>query len=262
MDNTSSVDKGEVTLRAIYIIGGIAAMIAVILFRRYLGVELVQFRGFGIIPDIPLEYPSSAVDWFNLFQNNRIIGLSLFALVDLINYALVGLIFLALFGALVEVNRSAMVVATSFALIGVAVYFASNQAFAMLSLNDQYMAATSEEQRAMLLAAGEALLAIHNPGGIYQGTGMYVSLFLVLLAGLIVSIVMLQGDRLGKITATLGILANGIGLVYFIVLVFWPEILWLPPTLSAPFRMIWYILIAVKLFKLSRGEKWTGNETG
>ena len=172
--------------------------------------------------------------------------------------SLVGLIFLALFGALVQVNKSAMVVATIFAFVGIAVYFASHQAFAMLSLSDQYMSATGEEHQVMLLAAGEALLAIHNPGGIYQGTGMYVSLFLVLLAGLIVSIVMLQGDRLGRIAAIVGILANGFGLAYFIALIFWPEILWIPPTLSAPFRMIWYILIAVKLFKLSRGENWTG----
>jgi hypothetical protein len=258
MSSSPNRDNRELTWRALDIIGGIAALIAVIFFRRYFGVELVQFKGFGIIPDVPLEHPSSAVEWFNLFQNNRLVGLALFDLVDLINYALVGLIFLALFGALVGLNRSAMVVATTFAFVGIAVYFASHQAFAMLSLSDQYMATKSEEHRVMLSAAGEALLAIHNPGGIYQGTGMYVSLFLVLLAGLIVSIVMLQGDRLGRIAAIVGILANGFGLSYFIALIFWPEILWIPPTLSAPFRMIWYILIAVKLFKLSRGENWTG----
>lgn len=121
-----------------------------------------------------------------------------------------------------------MVVAITCALLGVAVYFASNQAFAMLSLSDPYIAASSEEQRSLLKAAGEALLAINNPVTIYEGIGMYISLFLVLLAGLIVSIVMLQGDRLGKISAITGILANGIGLTYFIALIFWTEILWTP----------------------------------
>ena len=36
-------------------------------------------------------------------------------------------------------------------------------------------------------AAGEALLAINNPGAVDQGTGIYLSLFLVTLAGLLIS---------------------------------------------------------------------------
>jgi hypothetical protein len=87
---------------------------------------------------------------------------------DMVNYALVGLMFLALYGALRRANQSAMVVATASGLVGIAVTFASNQAFSMLSLSNQYAAATTEGQRSMLLAAGEGLLAINNPGAIYR----------------------------------------------------------------------------------------------
>ena len=54
--------------------------------------------------------------------------------------------FLALYGALRHVNRGVMVMAMACTLIGVGVYLASNQAFAMLSLSRQHAAAVTEAQ--------------------------------------------------------------------------------------------------------------------
>ncbi len=122
----------------------------------------------------------------------------------------------------------------------------------MLNLSHRFATAASEAERASFLAAGEALLAIHNPGVLYPGTGLFLSLFLVLLAGLIISIVMLRSEIFNKATAIAGILANGFGLAFFITLPFIPQYIWLFPTISAPFRMIWYILIAIKLLQLGK----------
>jgi hypothetical protein len=94
------------------------------------------------------------------------------------------------------------------------------------------------------------LLAINNPGVLYQGTGIYVSLFFVLLAGLIISIVMLRSGMFSRTTAYMGILANGFGLSYFVALSFVPTIYAWPTILSAPFRVVWYVLIARKLLQL------------
>jgi len=236
-------------------IGGAAAIIAVIFFRRNFGAELVGFKGFGLF-DVPAMHPRSALEWFTLLQENTLVGLVLLNIVDLINYALVGLIFLALYSVLHSTNKSAMVIATTCGIVGISVYFASNQAFSMLSLSHQYAAASTDAQRAMLLAAGEALLAINNPGVIHQGAGIYLSLSLVTLAGLIISVVMLRSVLFGKITAIIGILANGIALGYFIALVFAPTLYALPIIISAPFRVTWYILIARKLFQIgSEGRR-------
>jgi hypothetical protein len=236
----------------LYKVGGTAALIAVVFFRRNLGAELVGFRGFGMI-DVPAAYPSSAIDWFTLLQSNRFVGLALLNVFDVINYILVGLIFLALYGALRRANKGAVATATTLGLSGIAIYLASNQAFSMLSLSDRYAAATTDAQRAVFLAAGEALLAINNPGATYQGTGIYMSLFLVLLAGLIASMVMLRSSVFGKATAYAGILANALGLGYFFALAFAPAIYALPTIISAPFRVTWYVLIARKLFQLGKG---------
>jgi hypothetical protein len=164
--------------------------------------------------------------------------------VDLANYALLGLIFLALYGALRQTNKSAMAIATTFGFVGIAVYFASNQALAMLSLSNQYAPTTATSTRDMLLASGYALLAIHNPGAISDGTGIYTSLLFVVLAGLIISLVMLQSSAFNKATAYVGILANGILLFHFIfiTLSLTSAMDALPAVISAPFRVLWYIL--------------------
>ena len=253
MISSSNTNEKENSWKALYISGGVSALLAVTIFRRNWAAELTVSNGFGIFT-IPDPMPSSALEWFTLLQNDPYIGLSLLNIYDLINFALVGLIFLALYGALRNVNRGIMVMATSFGLIGVAVYLASNQAWEMVSLSKQYAAAISDQQRSILLTAGDVLLATNNPEVPYQATGIYLGLFFVLSAGLLISIVMLRSDIFSKAAAVCGILANGLALLGFIALAFGPTISWIPPTLSAPFRLIWYVLIAIKLFQIAKQE--------
>jgi hypothetical protein len=234
----------DTSWRWLYWVGGVGILIAVVVFRRHFGAEVTLLMDMGIVG---LKPPSSAFDWFALLQDNVVLGLILLDLFDIVNYVLVGLMFLALYGALRRANQSAMIVATACDLVGVAVYLASNQAFAMLALSSQYAAAATDVQRAAFLAAGEALLAIHDPGGIHLG------LFLVALAGLIASVVMLRSHVFGKVTATVGMVANSLVLGYFVVVAFAPAIAPLFPSISAPFRLIWYVLIARRLFQLGRG---------
>lgn len=250
MTEPSHVESRENPWRLLYIIGGIAALLAVFVFRRNLGAELSLVGMMGMVKTPPL--PVDAAGWIRLFQSNRLVGLTYLNLFDLVEYLLVGLLFLALYVALRKTAKSAMLMATILGLVGVTVYIPSNQAFAMLALSERYAAVTTTAEQSNLLAAGEALLAENNPGFLCQGTGIYLSLFLVLLAGLIISIVMLRSSVFSKATAIMGILANGIGLCYFLFLVFAPAAIWIPHSVSAPFRVIWYFLIALRLFKLAR----------
>ena len=250
MNQIAGADTADSDWKALYKVGGVAALIAVLLFRRNLGSEFVLLRYIGVFQFGPATPPISAGAWFDLLHGHPFLGLTLLNLFDVVNYALVGLIYLALYGALRRTNKSAMVIATSFGLVGMAVYFASNQAFAMLTLSHRYAAATDAAQRAMFLAAGESLLALGNPGTLYLGFGTSISLLLVTLAGLIISIVMLQSHVFGKVTAYVGILAHVFGLGLFIALAFAPAIAALPPSISAVFLLIWYILIARRLFQL------------
>ncbi|MEW5868560.1 MAG: hypothetical protein AB1894_04740 [Chloroflexota bacterium] len=228
--------------KPLYQIGAIAALLAAYGFRRSISAELSLFNGCGLFA-MPPAMPATAAEWFALFQSDGLLGLALLDFFDLVEYALVGLMFTAIYVALERTRRSAALLALLFGLTGITVAFASNRAFGMLSLSQQYAAATTEARRAALLSAGEALL------GSGYNTGWFVGLFLVLLAGMIFSILMLRSPVFGKTTAWMGILASGFGMLLFPTFILAPTLLWIGPSLSAPFRLIWYTLIAIKLLR-------------
>ena len=256
-DRVVDSESADPRWRGLYIAGGVAALVAVLFFRRNFGTELVTFKGFGIF-DVPAVQPGTAAGWFSLLQDDALVGLLLFDVVDLVNYALLGLVFLAIYAALHRANRGAMVIATASGLVGVGVYLASNHALAMLSLGERYAAATTTAQRATFVAAGEALLAIYNPGSIHRGTGFYIGYGLVVLAGLIISVAMLRSRVFNRATAWAGILANALVLIDFLVLAFVPAIYGLPTATSALFRVAWMVLIALGLFRLARRKPAAG----
>jgi len=142
-----------------------------------------------------------------------------------------------------------MIIAAVLSFTGINVYFASNQAFNMLSLSRQYSATTSGVEREMLLAAGQAALAIHQNAS-YAGRGIYLSFLCVSAAGLIISVVMLKGIVFGKSTAFFGILANVFGLGYYIAIILAPEFVYIPLSISAIFLLVWYLKIGSRLWIL------------
>ena len=75
--SSPKAQKTESPWRGLYIAGGVAALIVVVLFRRNLGAELTLLGSFDIL-DVPETPPISALDWFTLLQQNTIVGLILF----------------------------------------------------------------------------------------------------------------------------------------------------------------------------------------
>jgi len=249
-DNHQRIDESKAETsdslwKSLYRVGGAAALIAGVIFRRNLGPEISLFSG-----HVP---PSTVIDWFTLLQNNRLLGLSLLNLFDIVDYALVGLMFLALYTALRRANESYMAIATTIGFVGIVVYFASNTAFSMLSLSDQYAAATTDAQRSVFLAAGQAMLAIG-----LQGTGIYMSFLLLAIAGLIISAVMLRSNIFSKVTAYVGILASVFDLAYCITLAFVPAIDVYLVSAAGLLLMIWHILIGRRLYQLGRTRQNMG----
>jgi hypothetical protein len=240
-------------VRSLYLVAGVAALLAALVFRRSCGAELSAFDGFGVFA-VPHPLPSQAGGWFALVRAEPFVGMALLDALDLIEYLLLSLVFGALFCALRGAARTASLVATVLGLVGIGVAFVSNSAFAMLSLSQRYGAAAEAADRLALQAAGEAVLARSNPGAAHLGTGAMLGWMLVLLAGLLFSIAMLRTQVFSKATGISGTLANGFALLVFPVLLLAPSVVWLPPSLSAPFRLLWYILTALRLFKLSRSS--------
>jgi hypothetical protein len=251
MGQVSHAETSGSDWQSLYTVGGVAALIAGILFRRNLAAEI------GLISQH--EPPVTVSDWFALLQSNRLLGLAYLNIFDIVNYALVSLMFLALYAVLRRAKKGYMAIATALGLLGIAVYFASNTAISMLSLSDQYAVATAEAQRISLLAAGEAMLAINRftaPGS-HPGSGGYISLLLIAVAGMITSIVMLRSDLFNRATAYVGILASALDLAYCIAFAFIPTvdsellaILFIPA--AGLLLMIWHIMVGWRLYRLGR----------
>ncbi|OHD74027.1 MAG: hypothetical protein A2177_14595 [Spirochaetes bacterium RBG_13_68_11] len=237
--------------KGLFRVGGAAALIAAILCRRNLGAEIALLRTIGILRFDYATNPGNIMEWFTLLGSHPLIGLTMLNLFDLINYGLVGLIVLALYPALRRGRESVMAIAAALCCVAVVTYFATNQAFTMLSLSRQFTAATTDAQRDLLLSTGQAVLAM-SYGNAYEGEGLYVSFLLVSLAGLMISAVMLRSRIFGRGTAVVGILANAFGLVYYPALVAAPGIIALPISISSVFLLIWYILTGLKLLRLGR----------
>jgi hypothetical protein len=163
---------------------------------------------------------------------------------------------LALRTALWGVSKTWATIATPLAFVGAAVYLASNTALSMYSLSSDYAAATTADQQAAILAAGQAIVSIS------RGTGGSIGLSLVWLTGLIFSILMLRSTLFGKVI-------GWIGIVGFVLLV--PSFLFAGYTYGESagagavmalvtslggglLSFIWFILVGWKLIKSGRSQ--------
>ena len=215
--------------KGLYKVGGAAALLSVVFLPIQIFVCLMS------------PPPDTVVGWFTLLQSNRLVGLIDLDLLLMVDQVLAILIFIALYVALRRTNESLMGIALAFSLVSAALFIASNPAFAMLSLSDQYAAAGTEAQRAMFLTAGQAVLVT------WQGSAFQASYILGSMAPIIISVVMLQSraTAFGKSTAYMGILANVIALGLYV-----PKIGVYISIFSVVLLWIWYILIARRLFQL------------
>ena len=213
----------------LYKIGGAAALLSLVFFP-------IQIMVFLVNPP-----PDSVIGWFQLFQDNPLVGLLDLDLLLIVDQVLAILIFLALYAALRRAQESFMEISLALGLVSIVLFIASNPAFAMLSLSDQYAAATSDAQRAVFLAAGQAALIT------WQGSAFQVSYLLGSIAAIILSAVMLRSRLFSKATAYLGILANVIALGLYV-----PVIGIYISIFSVVFLWVWYLLIACRLFQLGR----------
>jgi hypothetical protein len=187
--------------------------------------------------------PGTVEGYFMLFHNNWLLGLLSLDLLYIVNSVLLIPIYLALYIVLKRAGESSMLIAIVLGITGIAAYFASNTAFEMLSLSNQYAAATTDAQRAMFLTAGQVMLET------YTGTAFDIYYVLSTIVLFVFSVVMLRSNIFSKTTAHLGILAG--------VLMIVPSS---AGTLGLYFSLaslvpwaIWLVLVARRLFQLGQG---------
>jgi hypothetical protein len=248
-------ERRESAWRAVQVVGGTAALVAAIVFRRWLGAEFLLFRGLGVLSSGPRVLPTDATQWLALLQTDRLVGLTLLNVFDMVNYVLVGLMFLGVYAALRKRNSLFLTVAVAIAFTGIGLYLASNKAFSLLALSDQHAATTAG--RPAILVAAQVLLRESDP--LSAGTGVFWAFILVTTAELVIAVVMLRSDVFGRPTAIVGIVANAFGLGYFVTVLAAPAWTFAPLSASAPLLLVWYLLTGIRLIRLRRPREGSDN---
>ena len=248
--NKSGAKIADATWNGLYKTGGLAALICALMYLITLGIYVPAYR--------TGPPPGTVLEWFTLFQANPLTGLFFLGLADIVIMVLWGPMSFALYAALKQSNKTWSLIATTFVFVGIAVYLATNTAFSMLSLSHQYTAATTEAQKSVVLAAGQAMIAVSEGTG-----GQYTGMPLAWLAGLIFSAVMLRSKAFSKATAWVGIL--GLGLL--VASMPFAGYTTTGPTTAVVSAIIavtyigggllslaWYILVGLRLLKLGQPE--------
>jgi hypothetical protein len=228
--------------RGVYITAGIATIIALT------GIVLDVIVGSTTGGNLS-ALPQTAVDRFAQFQTSPLLGLYNLDLLNIVNQIFLIPAYVALYAAHRKTSHAFSLLALIIFLVGTTVFVTTNTALPMLELSNKYAVATTESQRILLAAAGEAMLVRGSHGSL----GVLIGFLLPNIAGLIMSFAMLSGKIFSKVTSFMGIVGNILILFYIVLVTFAPNVKDMATAVSMPgglLLMAWMIMFTIKFFKL------------
>jgi len=221
--------------------GGLAAFLLLVSATT----TMLVFLTLGSEPSTPNEY-------FTLLGSRRLVG---FLRMDLASVATIGLYYFAFSGLYAALRRTQAPLAgfaTALAFVGATLWFAKHSALSMVHLSDRYSGATTDAERAQLVAAAEAVLA----SDVWHSTGALVGGVLLMSAAIMISVAMLESGLFGKVAAWSGILANGLDLLRILVnLVTRTTSADFLMAIAGPCYLVWFVLFGRRLLQLGRRER-------
>jgi hypothetical protein len=177
----------------LYRSGSVAAAVVAVLL---LG-EIAVFAAF--------PRPPTARDHFELFARSPIAGLLTLDLLGMVAYVLMVPVMLAVYVAVRRHAEATSAVALVLFVIGVADFFATNTAFPVMALSQQYAAAGNEADQARILAAGEAMFALFNENA------FLVSYVIVSASWALLGLALLRSPAFGRSAGIAAVLAGASG---------------------------------------------------
>jgi hypothetical protein len=228
---------GDASLRGLCRVGGVAAGLLFV----YCLATMVQLFVLG-------GQPSAAKEAFDLLQQNRLVGLLRLDLATVLALPLYYLVFLGLYVALRREDPAGATLATALAFVGVTLVLATPMGLSMLPLSDKYAAATSDEARGQLVAAGETILATD----MWHSTAAFVGGLLGQSGAVLVSVVMLRTRVFNRTIGWVGLLTHGLDLAHIALIPFVPGIGAVLMMAAGPLYLIWFPLVGRRLLELGR----------
>lgn len=232
----------ESNWNALYVVGGVAALLTVLNGLAEMAITLVPGGGMS-------GGPATAVEWFAFFRGSPFLGLRNLGLLNIFFTVLSLPVSYALYAAHRRTHPAFAGLSLLAALLGAGVFLAGNRAFPMLALSSRW-AGAAEAQRAALAAAGEAMLAVgqsHTPG-------TFLAFLLSAAAGIGLSVVMLRAGIFSRASAIVGIAGFSLLLLYELAADFAPGFAGAPllAFVGGPLSLVWDVLVGLRLFRLAR----------
>jgi hypothetical protein len=238
------MEASQTHARSLYKLGGITTAVALI----------------GIITDIVIgsitggnldALPQTALARFQQFSANPWFGLYNMDLLNIINQLILIPAYFALYLVHKKINSPYALLALIVFCAGTVLMVANNTALPMMDLSKKFVAATDENQKMLLLAAGEAMLAKGSHGSL----GACIGFLLPNIAGIMISCVMIEGKVFSKTTGWLGVIGGALLTVYVVLVTSVPGIQSAATLFAAPgglLTLAWMMLFMVKFFRLSQ----------
>ena len=183
-----------------------------------------------------------------MLAENRLAGLLRLDMLTIFIMPLYYLIFLGTYAALKKTNGAVALIATVLAFAGVTLFLSTPSVFAWLTLSDKFVAATSEAQKTLLLAAGEAILA----SDMWHSSTALIGSILLQTGALLVSLIMLRSQSFSKPTAWVGIVTHSLDLLHVLIIPFVPAVGALLMFVAGPLYLVWFPLLARDFFRLAK----------
>ena len=247
--NTHTIEKTNDRWKTIYSIGGYSALISfgLILFDIIFG---------STVSNNITEMSHTATGIFSTLHQNRLMGLYMLDLLNMVNALIMIPTFFALFGVHRKKNLPYAALSLLLVIIGTSIVVSTNIALPMLELSHKYMSSTSESQRILFTAAGEALIARGGHGGL----GAFIGFAVGTIASICMSYVMIDGEIFTKRVSYFGLIGYSLLLVYVLLVSFLPGIENLVKTIAAPGGLLvlaWVFTVGRKLMKIGSVQELT-----
>jgi len=250
IDEFFQIRNSEKQWESIYITGGIAAIIALAVLSADVVIGIISGGNLAALPH-------TAIERFAQFHDNKLMGLYNLDLLNLIIQIILIPAYFALYAVHRNVNKAWGFLALVIFLFGSVILVANNTALPMLELSRKYYSSTSEQQKVLYAAAGEAMLA----QGAHGSPGIFIGFFIPNIANMVISFVMLRGRIFSKLNSWAGIAGSILMLIYVIVVNFGTGAESKATALAMPgglLLMTWMIMFTIRLLRLGRsGSKET-----
>jgi len=230
---TNPMETVDSSWKGLYKWGGILALLAGVLYILFIALAI----GMGIPP-------SGAEDLLKYYSGQTTLAYSAYGLEMLADILLLPAVF-ALYLTLKGINKNAMLAASGFGGLFVALDLGviAVSAIALVTLSQNYAAATSDIQRTAYVATASYSLAVISV------SERVFSSVIPSLWGLITGVVMLRGI-FSKSTAYLGIAASIVGFAYSIS-IFAPSLAILV-VIEVLIFAVWFMLAGYRLYRLGK----------